>query len=240
MASIARWAMVLVVLLLGCGQAQRHEAAAVAQRQAQEREMLRPMLTSRFLEQWQGPDGDAVSGAAFGSSPSLVGTPQLPTLFHWTGKKSAEIAHSADPEPRPYTAVAPFELKTSRGTLRVAPGQDASYIFVVYSRDESVQRLWFNSSGSALFRALPPKAHVVFAATDERGSEGAVRALHRRLSRARGFAAVADRLHFVQEPIELHCTVDAFPKCPLQRGQSAVHQAIVSWGRIEPSLTVAQ
>ena len=156
--------------------------------------MLRPMLTSRFLEQWQGPDGDAVSGAAFGNSPSLVGTPQLPTLFHWAGKKGAESARSADPD----------------------------------------------SSGSALFRALPPKAHVVFAATDERGSEGAVRALHRRLSRARGFAAVADRLHFVQEPIELHCTVDAFPKCPLQRGQSAVHQAIVSWGRIEPSLTVAQ
>jgi len=192
--------------------------------------MRRPMLTSRFIAGLTGRQaGGWESGAAFGTFPSLVGTSQLKRL----------VKDMPDPEPRPYTPVPPFEIKTSGGSHTVAAGKEASYLFIIYSKEDHIQALWFKSSPAAFFRALPPKAHVVFAATDAKGSEGAVNKLRQRMEVARGFEDVKDRLHFVEEPISLHCTADTFPKCPLKEGQSVLHQAVVSWGSIEPSVKVS-
>ena len=102
-----------------------------------------------------------MDGAAFGQRPSLVGTSQLKRM----------IKNTPDPEPKPYATVPPFDIRTTRGTHRVAAGKDASYIFVVYSNEESIQKLC-NSSAKAFFRAIPPQVHVVFVATDGKGSEG--------------------------------------------------------------------
>lgn len=227
----------LLLLAVSCsslaGDASAH--GTISLREQQLREMHRPMLTSQYLAGLVGKDehlanGDEhlANGAAFGARPSFVGTSQLKRM----------VKFSPDPEPRPYAAVPPFDIKTTRGAHRVAAGKDASYIFVIYSKDESMQKLWYNSSATAMFRAMPPKSHMVFAATDGKGSEGAVNALRTRMENARGFAEVRDRLHFVEKPITLHCTAQEFPKCSAWQGQSVVHQAVVSWGSIEPSLDV--
>jgi len=112
-------------------------------REQQMREMHRPMLTSRYLEGLAGASGDfqSANGAAFGERPSLVGTSQLKRM----------VKHSPDPEPRPYAAVPPFDIQTTRGAHRVAAGKDASYVFVIYSKEESMQTLWHNSSCTAFF-----------------------------------------------------------------------------------------
>jgi hypothetical protein len=197
---------------------------------AQLREVHRPMLTSRYLAGLARPDGDfdPASGAAFGAQPSLFGTSKLKRMKD----------NLPDPEPRPYAPVPPFTIHTTRGEHKVAAGKDASYLFVLYSKEDSMQTLWYNSSATAFFRAMPPRAHVVFAATDGAGSQGAVQALRERMEGARGFQAVQQRLHFMEEPVALHCTAQEYPKCRQEPGQSIVHQALVSWGSIRPSLTV--
>jgi len=225
---------VLLLLAVSCsslaGDASAHGTTSL--REQQLREIHRPMLTSHYLaskdEHLANGDEHLANGAAFGARPSFVGTSQLKRM----------VKYSLDPEPRPYAVVPPFDIKTTRGAHRVAAGKDASYVFVIYSKDESMQKLWYNSSATAMFRAMPPKSHMVFAATDGKGSEGAVNALRTRMENARGFAEVRDRLHFVEKPITLHCTAQEFPKCSAGQGQSVFHQAVVSWGSIEPSLDV--
>ena len=217
----------VLCLILACG-ATAHDTISLREKQL--REMYRPMLTSRYLAGLAGTGGDfePVEGAAFGQRPSLVGTSVLKKI----------VKNTPDPEPRPFATVPPFDIMTTSGKHEVAAGRDASYLFVIYSKQASIQRLWYNSSATAFFRALPPNAHVVFAATDAQGGEGAVQALRTKIEGARGFSDVRDRLHFVEEPITLHCTEQEFPKCPLKKGQSIFHQAVVSWGSIEPSLVI--